>query len=792
MPESAEEIAYCHACGSAMNVAPVGPFSNVACPHCGKHTRVKREFGPYTLLRRHAIGGMSVVFVAQDNTLNREVAVKILNENYSADTRRIDAFEEEARVTCSFSHPHVVRVFTTGRAFDRYYIAMELVVGGHFEHQIEERGTIPEREMLPLAIQVTEGLKAALKAGLIHRDIKPGNILLDAQGNAKIVDFGLALLLGKGGTAQAKEIWATPYYVPPETIEGYPEDFRSDMYAFGATLYHALAGKPPCNEESMATNLLREAKRKVIPLQTAAPWVTPRTCAVVSRAMAYDPARRFASYDELISYLNDALKHLRTQPTVLRPEAGTSKRRQQAKLRTERLLIGAGVTAVIAAIAGSIWWLASVPATPPAKPSPQPVAGSPTGTNSGSANDPGATTRITDLYRQARAAVATGDYETARARFVSLREDPGVREPTRTWAAVEAVAMPMLDGKPAVARVEASKAAAHVATAPLDDSAMKKLLLAGFEKFVQLPAIPATADQLSGSSATRIMNWMLAGLKNWEQGQLSAATEFFQAVVAAKPAQQDAWVSDYQKLATDYLADFKTLSAPVFAAPPKGSTAREQAIRELAAILPALKTRGRARFNVLAWKLDLEKLARLPVPQDLKPPDLATVLGTLAQHSAQCDFAAASAYLDKLPADPAGATRKSLRALTDSAAVFLSDLGMDLKRGEIPVVGRLRTGEAITKVATTEVAGKLLVTFNGRSRECGWAQLEPASVIEIYRVVIKSESDEAKKLRRHETAIAFEWLTGDRAAAAAKAGLIGKNNPDFKNRWDTIAEGLPK
>ena len=264
-----------------MNVAPVGPFSNVACPYCGKHTRVKREFGPYTLLRRHAIGGMSVVFVAQDNTLNREVAVKILNENYSADTRRIDAFEEEARVTCSFSHPHVVRVFTTGRAFDRYYIAMELVVGGHFEHQIEERGTIPEREMLPLAIQVAEGLKAALGAGLIHRDIKPGNILLDAQGNAKIVDFGLALLLGKGGTAQAKEIWATPYYVPPETIEGHPEDFRSDMYAFGATLYHALAGKPPCNEESMATNLLREAKRQVIPLHTAAPWVTPRTCAVV-------------------------------------------------------------------------------------------------------------------------------------------------------------------------------------------------------------------------------------------------------------------------------------------------------------------------------------------------------------------------------------------------------------------------------------------------------------------------------------------------------------------------------
>ncbi|MCX6878300.1 MAG: hypothetical protein NTW21_31480 [Verrucomicrobia bacterium] len=97
MPESAEKIADCHACGSPMDVAAVVPFSNVECPHCGKHTRVKREFGCYTLLRRHAIGGMSVVFVAHDATLNREVAVKILNENHSADARRIAAFEEEAR-----------------------------------------------------------------------------------------------------------------------------------------------------------------------------------------------------------------------------------------------------------------------------------------------------------------------------------------------------------------------------------------------------------------------------------------------------------------------------------------------------------------------------------------------------------------------------------------------------------------------------------------------------------------------------------------------------------------------
>ena len=306
-----------------MNVAPVGPFSNVACPYCGKHTRVKREFGPYTLLRRHAIGGMSVVFVAQDNTLNREVAVKILNENYSADTRRIDAFEEEARVTCSFSHPHVVRVFTTGRAFDRYYIAMELVVGGHFEHQIEERGTIPEREMLPLAIQVAEGLKAALGAGLIHRDIKPGNILLDAQGNAKIVDFGLALLLGKGGTAQAKEIWATPYYVPPETIEGHPEDFRSDMYAFGATLYHAAVGRPPfLGSDPIA--LINDHLHQVPPHPVLEVEDFDADLAdLLLMMLEKDPARRPSSYDDLIARLMGL--HRRSTSPIPNHEASSSK-----------------------------------------------------------------------------------------------------------------------------------------------------------------------------------------------------------------------------------------------------------------------------------------------------------------------------------------------------------------------------------------------------------------------------------------------------------------------------------
>ena len=779
-----------------MDVTAVGPFSNVECPQCGKHTRVKREFGPYTLLRRHAIGGMSVVFVAHDNTLDREVAVKILNENYSADARRIAAFEEEARLTASFSHPHVVRVFTTGRAFGRFFIAMEFVVGGHFEQQIIERGTIPEREMLPLAIQVAEGLKAAHAAGLIHRDIKPGNILLDSAGRAKIVDFGLALLLGKGGTAQAREIWATPYYVPPETIEGYAEDFRSDMYAFGATLYHALAGKPPCNEESMATAVLREAKKKVVPLLRSAPWVTPQTGAVVDRAMAYQSAKRFQSYDEMIAQLNDAFKHLRAKTSFTRAEQAGSKRRQSIKHRGERMLIAAGGTALIVVLAGSAWWVWQHPTKPEGAVPPQVDRTNP-GNQGSMANDPVAATRIATLYREARAAVELGDYAKARTLFATLRDDAAVQEPTRTWAGVEAVVMPYLDGKSAEARREAKATVAHASAAQLTEPSIKQRVLPVLEKLDDLPVIAPADSDFSDGGVPAAMAWLLAGLKNWEQGKLSDAVDFFTAVAGVKLRQQDSWLAIYQEIAGNYLADFKTLSTPVFDQAPDGKAACEQAIAALDAVLANIRTRGRARFNVNAWKLDLERRARhaeQPRRSATVPaPVLATVLEALAKYSDSCNFAEASAYLKSLPANPAGASREALLALTDSAADFIRDLAADLKRSEVNLEGRVKSGETFTSVAGTDVAGQVWVTFSsGASRDCVWGELAPESIMSLYRLLVRNEPDEVEKLRRHEAAIAFEWLAGQRAVALAAAERLAQGNAAFKERWKSLAEGLPK
>ena len=777
-----------------MDVTLVAPFSNVGCPSCGKHTRVKREFGPYTLTRRHAVGGMSMVFVAQDHTLDREVALKILSEEYSADERRITAFEEEARITASFSHPHVVRVLRTGKAFGRLYIAMELVPGGHFEHQIRERGKIPEGEMLPLAIQVAQGLKAAHAAGLIHRDVKPGNILLDAEGNAKLVDFGLALVT-QGGKAQATELWATPYYVPPETIEGDPEDFRSDIYAFGATIYHALTGHPSCGEETMATDVLRDAKKKVVPLSKADPTISAETCMIIERAMAYDPNDRFGSYDEMISQLESAAKRLKTgAPTAAEVSQNASRRRAEKK-RSELLLFSSIGLSLLVSIGGGAWWFSRKETAKVVK-APElvePIAVFPEQPSS---------INILKTYREAHDAVVSREFEKATQQFLQLLENSEVQEPTRSWAGIEGVVGAYLNGNSKDAQRHAQACTDHINSLPEGSSHLGKYLVRILGELGKLPPLPGKSIDSSSPDASHVMGWMLAGLKDWEQGTMDEAVVYFSAVASASLSGRDQWITVYQELARDYLADYQLLSGPVFEKLPPDQAGCETAVKELDKILSSLKTRGRARFNVRAWQLDLTRTAKLlgnaqvqvvkTSVSETPPLDLATVMADLSRFAGECDFLAVTNYLKALPNDPEGAKRASLVALADSAGVFLSDIEQDLAKGAVTVELVMKSGETMRKIAVEADRGIVTTDSRGINHSQSWRDFSPDALITMHRVLIKNSTSEAERLRRHQGAIAFDWLTGNHEHALSAATVLSQSSPAFKQQWTTIASGLPK
>ncbi len=780
-----EVIDDCPSCGIPLDVTGLAPFSSVVCPGCGETVRVMRGFGPYELVRRHAVGGMSMVFAARDRMLGREVALKILGEDFSGDERRIAAFEQEARLTASFSHPNVVRVYTTGRGFGRFYIAMELVPGDHFEHQIRERGRIPEREVLALAIEVAQGLRAAHAAGLIHRDVKPGNILIDAEGHAKLVDFGLALVT-QGGTARATEIWATPFYVPPETVEGHAEDFRSDIYAFGATLYHALSGSPPCGGDWTTSEALLEAKKHIAPLGMAAPWASTATCRLVDRAMAHDPAARFDSYDELIAALKEALADVQSGMV------GTDIRRVKSA-RTGRWLAAAAlVTAGLAAAA--LWIKRQGTQVPPvARQQPITVVAPSSGMADSSAE-------IAQGYRAARAAVEARDFQTAEREFAALHEHPDVQEPTRSWTGLEAMLSAWLDDREADAlrRVPGLREhlqkmpASHPLAGPEWDA-----LLAGMDGLAPLAAPAAKTP------AATVLAAMLAGLKNWNQGMMDQASECFTSATAVRCSDDEEWAAVYQKLAADHLDDHRLLLDPVFDEEPADPAGHEAASARLGEILSGLKTRGRARFNVRARQLEIDRRRKLAADTDMReapavatpaiePVTPAAMMAKLAGFSGERRFAEASEWLQTLPDGPDEDLRAALLHMTRAATLFLTDIARDLGRGPLDVRVAVAGGLEARRVSAS--GGGITVTMDsGDTQGRAWRDFPADSLIAIHRALVARGADGGiGRELRHERAIAFDWLAGNRERAQTAAAKLSLTSPHFKKRWESVSAGLPQ
>jgi len=298
-------IQTCPACGAAVETSDAEPLARVACPTCGEQVRVERTFDHFVVVETLGVGGMGTVYKARDTLLDRFVALKLLRRDLSGEVDHTSQLQQEARVAASVSDPNVIQVFSSGTDHGRFYVVMELVDHGSLDDLIEQRTSLPENLVLETGMQVAKGLRAAYRQGLIHRDVKPANILFVDEHTAKISDFGLAGAAAQGSESEGV-IWGTPYYVAPERLNNDPKDFRSDVYGLGATLFHAIAGKAPIEGNTNSAALLLELKQQPLDLRAVAPKVSERTAAVFQRMIAPDPAQRFSSYDELVAELEQA------------------------------------------------------------------------------------------------------------------------------------------------------------------------------------------------------------------------------------------------------------------------------------------------------------------------------------------------------------------------------------------------------------------------------------------------------------------------------------------------------
>ena len=254
------------------------------------------ETGNFLLERELGRGGMGGVYMGRDKMLDRPVAVKVMLKEYGDDPEFVEKFKREAQAAARLIHPNIAQIYSYGIANGMPYIAMELVAGGSLDHLMQHSGaSIDITRVMKICEQVAQALRCAADQGLVHGDVKPENVLLDANGNAKLVDFGLAAM-----QKDTNEIWGTPYYIAPEKVKKEPVDFRADMYSLGGTLYHALTGVAPFEGDDAAAVVRKRFDGAPVPPSKIRADISPQIDALILKMLALNPADRFPSFEALL------------------------------------------------------------------------------------------------------------------------------------------------------------------------------------------------------------------------------------------------------------------------------------------------------------------------------------------------------------------------------------------------------------------------------------------------------------------------------------------------------------
>ena len=636
-PESLKRLMNaCPTCGAIIDVSACSPYSKVLCPKCRTAIRVRAEFLQFKIEQKIGVGGMSRVFRAIDQTLDRQVALKILNASLSQDAKRTKEFEREAKITAVISHPNVVKVYSAGRDQDHYFIAMELVGGGSLDERIQSEGRLSESRVLEIALEITQGLSAANDAGMIHRDIKPGNILLSEDDTSKIVDFGLARIL-EGVDRDEGEIWATPYYVPPEKLHLQEEDFRSDIYSLGATLFHALAGHPPYSADTASIDELKAIKDKAISLEMFSPDVSVTTCGLIDRMMERDPDARYSSYEELVEHLSFARKKVLEGEAAPKDPKRMRQRINERNSRTAALVVFVIVVIVLGIKLGFQF---------KNQESEEVAAGDPD--ESGSVVVQGGVKSTTERFKDARQMLVERNFQAAELEFSKIANSETTRQPTANWALFNQGLSLLLQGKLVASRSvfreleRQGNFSDEESNRPLCRFFCKAGELLGSELPILSEYRNHFSDEDFSGEKTETLIFLACGLKNWEMGAFVAAQGYFRSFRDSNSSGDVILVNGFRELLAPYLHDLDKLQLfPPFdrdAGYEQSLEALEKSKKLYGGLkMPGTQKRMRKRINRLEQavsmlraeykKAEAEKVTKLKAQESQR---IAVLLATIA------------------------------------------------------------------------------------------------------------------------------------------------------------------
>lgn len=770
----------CQSCGTLIDIEDQEPLTLVHCPSCGTGQRVRTHFDHFEIQEVLGAGGMGAVYRAWDTTLSRPVALKLLRKEYSADPEFVAQFQREASITAQMNHPHVVKVYSSGSDHGLLYIAMELVDKGSLDDLMTLQGRVPEAQVLEVGAQIARGLDAALQRGLIHRDVKPGNILFADAHTAKIVDFGLASLQEHAGKVGG-EVWGTPYYVAPEKLENPPrEDFRSDLYSLGGTLFHALAGRPPFEAETASMVALKHLKSQAVSLQAFAPDVSSATAFVINKALSKEPEERYQSYGEFAEHL----EYARTQ--LLKAGAGSAQKRARVTMESEddaRAMSWITFSMVALVVLGGVgaWVMRDkLFGKHEAKIAPAVQA------------QRKILAEHEERFAATRAVMVRGEFSKAATGFNAFADEPDLPPVLLNWLTVhEGLAQLFASDEKAARKVFSRLAARELAGRGNEERKQSQFFIDLGKALETDKPIPADVAKDYDKSNYEAVALLCMGLKDWMLGDYDEGGRLLRQFQSATPDPTVQWLADYKPLITPFLDEITVFRSVAGAMKEPDIAKARAALETLKAARDKLKLTASLRKQVekaieriekdaaAADEKAKEQMAQTEAEDEAKLAD-ARAKGTALV--AQLRFAEAQALgaAAKPTTEKTKAAHAKLMQRLDALVKFKAQLAQDLGTTGYAGAATRSNGAPLPpgKLMGNETQLELRSSFG--ALPIAWTDLSVDSIIAIAKSFIRPDLPPDQAGDRQWALGNFALVMGrtDAGREALTAAVAAK--PDYK------------